>query len=151
MQVTDSTTENLGSTNFKKWCSSFTVSCYSENGIPKVSHQAYADNGAKHLLSLHFLLNVSRSHQCFDFLNILRSIYTMGIVVHFDHLQLRNANGNKNQCSRRISTTDGESVTCYATHKKIMLLHTLENRTSSSWTNQTNSIRAVKKPALSIS
>ena len=42
--------------------------------------------------TLNFLLNVSRSHQFFDFLNILRCIYTMSIVVHFDHLQLRTVN-----------------------------------------------------------
>ena len=63
---------------------------------PEVYHQAYA----KHLLSLHFLLNVSRPHQCFDFLNVVRCIHTMGIVVNFDHLQLRKANRNKGQCSR---------------------------------------------------
>jgi hypothetical protein len=28
-------------------------------------------------------------HQSFNFLNIFRCIHTMGIVVHFDHLQLR--------------------------------------------------------------
>ena len=44
--------------------------------------------------TLHFLLNVSPSHQFFDFLNILRCIYTMSIVVHFDHLQLRTVNTN---------------------------------------------------------
>jgi hypothetical protein len=78
------------------------VSCYSEDGKaqPKVSHQANADSNAKHLLSLRFLLNVSRSHQCFDFLNVLGCIHTMGIMVHFDHLQLQKAKGNKIQWPR---------------------------------------------------
>ena len=68
MQVTYSTTQNLGSTNLKNWCRAQT----------KVSHQAYADSNKAQTFSS-FCTDVYRSHQCFDILNVLRCIHTMGI------------------------------------------------------------------------